>query len=90
MEALEREGRDQVRRLAGRNEFGGLLREGTTSGVTVEASGCRADGRIYESDIRRGLIIWNLSDSAVAGAKKLGHSNPQTQETSFPLKTKGN
>ena len=46
------------------------------------------DGRIYESDIRRGLIIWNLSDSAVAGAKKLGHLNPQTQETSFPLKGK--
>ncbi len=41
------------------------------------------DGRIYESDIRRGLIIWNLSDSAVAGARKLGHLNPQTQETSF-------
>ena len=46
------------------------------------------DGRIYESDIRRGLIIWNLSDNAVAGAKKLGHLNPQTQETSFPLKGK--
>jgi len=44
------------------------------------------DGRIYESDIRRGLIIWELSDSAVAGARKLGHLNPQTQETSFPLK----
>ena len=44
------------------------------------------DGRIYESDMRRGLIIWNLSDNAVAGAKKLGHLNPQTQETSFPLK----
>jgi hypothetical protein len=44
------------------------------------------DGHIYESDIRRGLIIWNLSDSAVAGARKLGHLNPQTQETSFPLK----
>jgi hypothetical protein len=46
------------------------------------------DGLIYESDIRRGLIIWNLSDSAVAGAKKLGHLNPQTQETSFSLKGK--
>jgi hypothetical protein len=44
------------------------------------------DGLIYESDIRRGLIIWNLTDSVVAGARKLGHSNPQTQETSFPLK----
>ncbi len=40
----------------------------------------------YESDIKRGLIVWNLSDSAVAGAKKLGHLNPQTQETSFPFK----
>jgi hypothetical protein len=38
------------------------------------------DGRIYESDITRGLIIWNLSDPAVAGALKLGHLNPQTQE----------
>ena len=43
------------------------------------------DGRIYESDITRGLIIWNLSDKAVAGAMKLGHLNPQTQETSFPF-----
>ena len=38
------------------------------------------NGRIYESDITRGLIIWNLSDNAVAGARKLGHLNPQTQE----------
>ena len=44
------------------------------------------DGRIYESDMKRGLIVWNLSDKAVAGAKKLGHLNPQTQETSFSLK----
>jgi hypothetical protein len=44
------------------------------------------DGRIYESDMKRGLIIWKLSDSAVAGARKLGHLNPQTQETSFALK----
>jgi hypothetical protein len=42
------------------------------------------DGRIYESDIRRGLIVWNLSGREVAGAKKLRHLNPQTQETSFP------
>ena len=41
------------------------------------------DGRIYESDMTRGLTIWNLSDPAVAGARKLGHLNPQTQETSF-------
>ena len=38
------------------------------------------DGFIYESDITRGLLIWNLSDNAVAGARKLGHLNPQTQE----------
>jgi hypothetical protein len=38
------------------------------------------NGLIYESDITRGLIIWNLSDRAVAGARKLDHLNPQTQE----------
>jgi hypothetical protein len=38
------------------------------------------DGLIYESDITRGLLVWNLSDDAVAGALKLGHLNPQTQE----------
>jgi PA domain/LVIVD repeat len=47
------------------------------------------DGRIYESDMTRGLLIWNLSDPAVAGARKLGHLNPQTQETTIPLKTQG-
>jgi len=41
------------------------------------------DGRIYESDITRGLFIWDLHDTAVAGAKKLGHLNPQTQETTI-------
>jgi hypothetical protein len=44
------------------------------------------DGLIYESDMTRGLLIWNLSDRAVAGARKLGHLNPQTQEFSIPLK----
>jgi hypothetical protein len=43
------------------------------------------NGRIYESDITRGLIIWNLSDRAVAGARKLSHLNPQTQLTTFPF-----
>jgi hypothetical protein len=38
------------------------------------------NGRIYESDITRGLIIWELSDRAVAGADKVDHLNPQTQE----------
>jgi hypothetical protein len=44
------------------------------------------NGLIYESDITRGLIIWNLSDRAVAGAKKLPRLNPQTQESSFEMK----
>lgn len=44
------------------------------------------NGHIYESDITRGLIVWNLSDNVVAGAKKFEHLNPQTQETSFPFK----
>ncbi len=38
------------------------------------------NGRIYESDITRGLLVWRLSDMAVAKAMKLGHLNPQTQE----------
>jgi hypothetical protein len=41
------------------------------------------NGRIYESDITRGLIIWQLSDRAVAGAMRLSHLNPQTQEFSI-------
>jgi hypothetical protein len=38
------------------------------------------DGLIYESDITRGLLVWNLSDPAVASTPRLGHLNPQTQE----------
>ena len=38
------------------------------------------DGFIYESDITRGLLVWKLRDHRVAGARKLGHLNPQTQE----------
>ena len=41
------------------------------------------NGRIYESDITRGMIIWKLSDKAVAGAMKLDHLNPQTTEFTF-------
>jgi len=44
------------------------------------------NGRIYESDVTRGLLVWDLSDNTVAGAMKFGHLNPQTQETSFPFK----
>jgi hypothetical protein len=42
------------------------------------------NGHIYESDITRGLIVWKLSDSAVAGARKLPYLNPQSAELSFP------
>jgi hypothetical protein len=42
------------------------------------------DGLIYESDITRGLMTWNLSDRAVAGSRKLRHLNPQTQELTLP------
>jgi hypothetical protein len=38
------------------------------------------NGRIYESDITRGLIIWNLSGPWDAGARRLDHLNPQTSE----------
>lgn len=44
------------------------------------------NGFIYESDITRGMMIWNLSDNVVAGAMNFGHLNPQTQETSFAFK----
>ena len=45
------------------------------------------DGRIYESDMPRGRLIWNFIGPEVAGAKKLGHLNPQTQEFTIPLKS---
>jgi hypothetical protein len=38
------------------------------------------NGRIYESDITRGLLIWNLSGKWEAGARKLPYLNPQTSE----------
>jgi hypothetical protein len=44
------------------------------------------NGLIYESDITRGLIDWRLSDRAVAGARRLSHLNPQTEEASFPAR----
>jgi hypothetical protein len=38
------------------------------------------NGHIYDADIRRGLFIWKLSDPRVAGAQRLTHLNPQTQD----------
>ena len=47
------------------------------------------NGRIYESDITRGLIVWNLTDPIRAGERSQAHLNPQTQEETFPLKRPG-
>ena len=41
------------------------------------------NGRIYESDITRGLIIWRLDDPAVSQYLRTPHLNPQTQEFSI-------
>jgi hypothetical protein len=51
--------------------------------VGIELGGDWYDGEIYESDILRGLITWELDDRAVRGAIKLRRSNPQTQEFSL-------
>ena len=45
------------------------------------------DGEIYESDITRGLLIWELRDRAVRDTIKLGRLNPQTQE--FTIDSRG-
>ena len=42
------------------------------------------NGRIYESEITKGLNVFRFSDAATAGAISLGHLNPQTQEFSLP------
>jgi hypothetical protein len=41
------------------------------------------NGRIYESDIKRGLIVWRLDDDAVSTYRTTPHLNPQTQEFSI-------
>ena len=38
---------------------------------------------IYESEITKGLNVFRLSDQTTAGAIRLGHLNPQTQEFSI-------
>jgi hypothetical protein len=38
------------------------------------------NGRIYESDITRGLFVWDLDDRDADDAVRLRHLNPQTQE----------
>jgi hypothetical protein len=42
------------------------------------------NGKLYEADIRRGLLIWDLNDERENRARTLtGDHNPQTQMTSF-------
>jgi len=41
-------------------------------------------GRIYESDITRGLNVFRFSGRETGGALRLDHLNPQTQEFSLP------
>jgi len=38
---------------------------------------------IYESEITKGLMVFRLSGNATAGAMRLDHLNPQTQEFSI-------
>jgi hypothetical protein len=47
------------------------------------------NGRIYESDITRGLLVWNLISPIRAGERSQAYLNPQTQEETFPLKLTG-
>ena len=44
------------------------------------------NGKIYESDITRGLYIWDLDNRDVNRAKRLRHLNPQTQEFTIGAK----
>jgi LVIVD repeat len=42
------------------------------------------NGKLYEADIRRGLLIWDTNDERIDRAKTLaGDHNPQTQMTSY-------
>jgi hypothetical protein len=41
------------------------------------------NGLIYESDITRGLLIWNVSDRVTSGPQMLDHLIPQTQESTI-------
>lgn len=42
------------------------------------------NGFVYVNDIARGFDVYGLSDSAAAGARRLRHMNPQTQEGMLP------
>ena len=41
------------------------------------------NGRIFTNDSGRGIDVLNLADGVRAGAQRLRHSNPQTQDASL-------
>jgi hypothetical protein len=47
------------------------------------------NGKIYESDIRRGVIIWDLDHDAMRRVRTPDMSNPQTQTASFAQDLEG-
>ncbi|HEX6022687.1 MAG TPA: hypothetical protein VFZ00_11875 [Solirubrobacter sp.] len=47
------------------------------------------NGKIYESDIRRGVIIWDLDHDAMRRVRTPDMSNPQTQTMSFEQDLEG-
>jgi hypothetical protein len=47
------------------------------------------NGKIYESDIRRGLITWNLDHDSMRRVRNVDLSNPQTQTASFEQDLEG-
>ncbi len=62
----------------------------TTSNVTGgDWSTYIHNGVLYESDIRRGLITWDLVDAAADRARTFALSNPQTQAISYEQDTDG-
>ena len=52
--------------------------------VTGARSSYWYNGFIHETNIGEGLNIFRLSSMRTAGAIKLGHLNPPTQEFSLP------
>ncbi len=62
----------------------------TTSNITGgDWSTYVHNGVLYESDIRRGLITWDLVDAAADRARTFALSNPQTQAISYAQDNEG-
>jgi hypothetical protein len=48
------------------------------------ATATQYDGFAYESEITKGVNVFGVSDPRLAGAIRLGHLNPQTEEFALP------